>query len=379
MTIAEQALRNRRFAEAWSGAKTARAAARDDRSRGEVTALEGRIRVAESADIGTSVRDALAKGNDAEAQRQINRLAELNPQYTGLEQLRNELTEYRRRRDAEQRGRDADQIVQRARTAIDNRNAAGAAQEIARLAEANPQHSSLGQLRNDLRSLEASLKQPSNQPFQKFVADARTHIQAHRYADARASADSAFKAAGDASSRQQVEQLRSEIDTAEQRRRTQESGRAVKLAWTALAAGNPGAARSQIEVIAGLDPQNSELPKLRAGLAKFEPRPPPTTTAGADIARIEREAMRQFFSKDYQGAKATLQSSLKAGRTSPRIYLYLACSDAALSLLSGPSQDAALLQQARQHYAQAKPQENGFAADRQYISPRILQLLGATP
>jgi hypothetical protein len=237
----------------------------------------------------------------------------------------------------------------------------------------SPQHSSLGQLQNDLKTLETLPPKPNAQ-FVKLLAEARAHFDARRLAEARVSLDAASKTAGDSSSRQQADSLRGEIEAAE-RRLTQEMGRAVKLAWTALAAKNGGAAQVQINELARLDPQHPELVKLRAAHAKLTASPPST---GSDIARIERDAVRQFFKGDYQGAKMTLESSVNNGLVSPRIYLYLACSNAALSLLDGPSQNTALLQQARQQYAQAQPQRNPFTADRQYISPRILELLAAT-
>jgi hypothetical protein len=373
MASAEQALKNRRYDEARAGAKTARPSAKEDASRSELAAFEGRIRTVESADIAAQARDAISKGNDADAQKLLTRLAEVNPQYAGLDALRNDLRDLRQRRDAEQKAREADQIALRARTALNNRDAATAEREISRLADASPQHASLGQLRTDLRTLQDP-KPTVNPQFVKLLAEARTHFDARRLDEARVSLDAAYKTAGDPSSRQQADQLRGEIEAAE-RRLTQEIGRAVKLAWTAVAAKNGGAALIQINELARLDPQHPELVKLRAEHAKLTTAP---STAGADIARIEREAVRQFFRGDYHGAKATLESSVNNKRVSPRIYLYLACSNAALSLLDGPSRNDALLQQARQQYAQAQPQRNPFTADRQYISPRILELLAAT-
>ena len=64
-----------------------------------------------------------------------------------------------------------------------------------------------------------------------------------------------------------------------------------------------------------------------------------------------------------------------AGVTSPRIYLYLACSRAALALLADPARQGPLVQDARRHYTLARPAQNDFNRDRRFISPRVLELL----
>ena len=65
-----------------------------------------------------------------------------------------------------------------------------------------------------------------------------------------------------------------------------------------------------------------------------------------------------------------------ANSATPRAYFYLACSQTALAILGRA--DANAVTDARANLARAGNQAQ-FAADRRYISPRVLQMLGLNP
>jgi hypothetical protein len=147
----EQALREKRFDGVRSAVNTARPLARDARTQGELAGLERRLRADEGAAIADSARSAITGGNETAAQAHLDRLAAYNAQHPGLEQLRADLRDLQRRREA-------DAVAGRARQALRGANPGAAAQEIARLAGINPRHAALPGLRADLGRLEASLK-----------------------------------------------------------------------------------------------------------------------------------------------------------------------------------------------------------------------------
>jgi hypothetical protein len=256
LAAGEQALRERRYAEARTAVTTARRSARDARTQADLAAFERRVRTEEGQAMADAARTALAGGNDAAAQGHIDRLAAFNPQHPNLGALRGELGQLRRRRDA-------DLIAGRARQALNGRNASAASREIGRLAAAIPTHPSLPGLRNDLGRLEAALK-------------------------------------------------------------------AGKAEATAAA-------------------------------------------ASADAARrlsTERDALRLYLRGEYDRARAEIQAF--PDDPSPRMRLYLACSQAALALLRG---DDDLATEARRTYGAVKADAAAFATDFRYISPAVQQLL----
>lgn len=205
------------------------------------------------------------------------------------------------------------------------------------------------------------------EPFRRAIEAGRTALREGRFADARSSAATARQNAGDQSSRGQADSLGREIDSAV----AQEANRAASRVREALTARNVDGAQSQLAVLEGLDPNHSALAQLRRELTRVRD----AIAALAAVARAEREAIFLFFSGDYQKAAGTLRRAIGSGHTSPRIHLYLACSQAALALLSGASRNEDLVQEARRQYALARPAENAFTADRRFISPRILELL----
>ena len=257
LAAGEQALRDRRYPDARNAVTAARPSARDARTQAELAAFERRVRTEEGQAMADAARTALAGGNDAVAQGHIDRLAALNPQHPGLDALRGELGQVRRRRDA-------DLIAGRARQALNGRNASAASQEIGRLAATVPNHPSLPGLRGDLVRLEAALK---------------------------------------------------------------------------------------------------------AGTAEAT-----AAAASADAARrrlaTERDALRLYLRGDYDRARAQIQAFPED--PSPRMRLYLACSQAALALLRG---DEKLATEARRTYGAVKADAAAFATDFRYISPAVQQLL----
>lgn len=258
LAAGEQALRDRRYADARNAATTARPHARDARTQSDLAGFERRVGTEEGQALAGAARNALASGNDAEAQRHIDRLASVNPQFPGIDALRAELGQLRRRRES-------DQIAGRARQALSGRNRSAASQEIGRLASTNPKHPSLPGLRSDLARLEAALK--------------------------AVTADAAAAAA-----------------------------------------------------------------------------------AAADVARrrvaTERDTMRLYLLGDYDRAQAQILAFVE--EPTPRMQLYLACSQAALALLRG---DAELAAEARRTYGAVKADTAKFAADFRYISPAVQKLL----
>ncbi len=205
------------------------------------------------------------------------------------------------------------------------------------------------------------------EPFRRAIEAGRAALREGRFADARSSAAAARQNAGDQPSRGQADSLQREIDAAV----AQEANRAASRVREALTARNVEGAQSQIAALEGLDPNHSALAQLRRELTRVRD----AIAALAAVARAEREAIFLFFSGDYQKAAGTLRRAIGSGHTSPRIHLYLACSQAALALLSGASRNEELVQEARRQYALARPGENEFAADRRFISPKILELL----
>ena len=96
---------------------------------------------------------------------------------------------------------------------------------------------------------------------------------------------------------------------------------------------------------------------------------------GLLVAGLERQALSAFYHGDYRGALTMLERATSQDpRPSPRDFLYMACSEAALALLDGRDV-ASRMEHARALFARARPQENDFSLDRQYISPRLLREL----
>jgi hypothetical protein len=94
------------------------------------------------------------------------------------------------------------------------------------------------------------------------------------------------------------------------------------------------------------------------------------------IFRREEPAMRAFLSGQYSDASQRLTALSSTASASPRVYFYLACAEAA-RVLTGEA-PAGSIANAKALLARAGD-VNQFSADRRYISPRILKVLGVSP
>lgn len=140
---------------------------------------------------------------------------------------------------------------------------------------------------------------------------------------------------------------------------------------------DPGKAVTPPVSTANNPPQTQQAANRGTGPANYRPPsssavPPNRGESGAYVLSTDMQAaMASFFSGDYEGAVGQLRA-IAAKAPSPQGSFYLACSQAAL-VLSGLA-DRSTLDAARAEFARAGGADR-FAADRRYISPRILQLL----
>jgi hypothetical protein len=106
----------------------------------------------------------------------------------------------------------------------------------------------------------------------------------------------------------------------------------------------------------------------------------PVIPPAATIADLERRALSAFYRGDYPAAMSLLESGdyqrLATSDLSRRKRLfYLACSSAAVALTQAGAVDR--LAQARAQFGEAQGDGPQFAADRRYISPRVLNALAS--
>lgn len=98
----------------------------------------------------------------------------------------------------------------------------------------------------------------------------------------------------------------------------------------------------------------------------------PLPEAAGRNQRVVRDIVRAYLTGDYAAA---VSASASAGdQAAPRIWLYAACSEAALGLLDKATAEAHFAR-ARELYARAQASGLAFTADRQVISPRIWDVL----
>lgn len=84
--------------------------------------------------------------------------------------------------------------------------------------------------------------------------------------------------------------------------------------------------------------------------------------------------MTLFFKGEYGSAGDQLRTVTDGKSPTARAYFYLACAKVGLVLSGGA--DAELIQEAKALFKSAGGDSSVFSADRRYISPRILQMLG---
>jgi hypothetical protein len=120
---------------------------------------------------------------------------------------------------------------------------------------------------------------------------------------------------------------------------------------------------------------NFDNPLPASGVQFADVPSPRQLSSPTELPRTEETGVALFLSGNYARA-AEILTVPSGEQQSPRARFYFACSRAAL-VLSGQL-DQSALDGARSALAQAGGVER-FAADRPYISPRILQTLEATP
>jgi hypothetical protein len=106
-------------------------------------------------------------------------------------------------------------------------------------------------------------------------------------------------------------------------------------------------------------------------------RPPVAPIARGQAAPVNEQAViGAYLSGQYDQVSSLLAPAVAANAGTPRAYFYLACSRTALAILR--QSDANAVNEARAVLARAGDPAQ-FAADRRYISPRVLQMLGLNP
>jgi hypothetical protein len=113
-----------------------------------------------------------------------------------------------------------------------------------------------------------------------------------------------------------------------------------------------------------LDPKNARLTAYARAVSEL---------VNGDVQRL---ALRQFFAGNYQQVVAMLTPLASRADAAPRTLFYLACSQAAI-LLSQGRIDADALKPAREQFNRVRAQLGTLAADRPFVSPRVLEALEA--
>jgi hypothetical protein len=208
--------------------------------------------------------------------------------------------------------------------------------------------------------------------IQQKVGDAingKRWIEAQRLVDQLAGVDARNEA---------IARFRSDITQGLERERTAELGQRIVAIQEKLRGAVQGRrwkdAQGLVDQLARLDPSNPALVSMRTAITQGLDQDAAKLTQG-QLAAAERNGIVAFYSGEYAQAISLLQT---LPSNSPRASFYLACSNAALSLVEG-QKDPTRLQTARQQYSRARASENRFEPDRKYISPRILRLLDASP
>ena len=215
---------------------------------------------------------------------------------------------------------------------------------------------------------------PANTPpawladFNRSLEASRAALGQRRYAEAYASATGALGRAGDNPSQQQARQLQREIERA----RDGEALRIATQARQALQAKNVDGAAALLTTLETLDSAHSAIAEIRTGIRTYRG----LLSVAEKVRSTEKAALRSFLSGNYQQSEAELEQALKEGVNSPRIYLFLASSRAARALLAKPAERPALVAEAKRAYALARPGIGALTADRRFISPAILKLIG---
>lgn len=192
---------------------------------------------------------------------------------------------------------------------------------------------------------------PSRTEFDRLMREAEVDLRAGRFPDARRKAEQARGLNVDGAA---VEALLREVQTAE----------LLRTFTSAVTGRDPTKAAAALETIRKTNPGYGGLQKLVTDLRDLR-----------DVIDL-RAGLLLYYASNYTAAATLFQGALQRGGAAPRLYLYLACSIAALSLVNDNPAD---LVTARTYFAQARPQQNRYTADWRYISPSIRRALESGP
>lgn len=221
----------------------------------------------------------------------------------------------------------------------------GGSPAVGAAAAAGPQ--SMGSLVSDARSELERMNE-----FAALEGNSRQLLKEGQFAEARRVA---MRALALNVSNRRAKLLLADIDTAEKAAAPAPPGRAPGDA--AIAA--PARARESAPAVVRPAPPVPPPPARPA-------RPLPS--AADTDAQALRDVVRAYLAGDYPAAIAAASA---AGETAPaRVWLYAACSEAALGLLDARDAEERL-GRARELYARAAASGASFAADRRVISPRV--------
>jgi tetratricopeptide (TPR) repeat protein len=128
-------------------------------------------------------------------------------------------------------------------------------------------------------------------------------------------------------------------------------------------------AQGLVARVAELSPTSPELKGLQTRIQEGLGR--------LSVREKERGALRYYYTGDYAQARPLFEGLVSANPTSGRPLFYLACIEAALSVLDSSAQPDRL-QKARDLFARAGRFGDNFAVDRKFVSPRLLEILEQT-
>jgi hypothetical protein len=190
--------------------------------------------------------------------------------------------------------------------------------------------------------------------FEERLRAARDQIRENRFADAHSTIDAAATLGIDQS---RVDGVAAELKRAEIADVEGSFGRALQ-------AQRVSDAEQELTRWARIDPNGAGLIDARSSLDKLRGR--------LSALLVERQGVQAFLQGRYDAAARTLAGLVKSGGASPRVQFFLACSQAALALLQGGTNSN--IAAARASY-RAAGQQNQFTRERQFVSPKVLQLL----
>lgn len=150
------------------------------------------------------------------------------------------------------------------------------------------------------------------------------------------------------------------------------SNRRAKLLLADIDAAEAAAAPPPARVEAGTRRPPSARPEPGASVPPSRAERARVPAEAGRATQSLRDVVRAYLAGDYAAA---LSASAAAGESAPaRVWLYAACSEAALGLLDSSTSDAHFAR-ARELYAKAQASGQAFTADRRVISPRVWDVI----